>query len=203
MASSVRIALFIFLVGCPLLSHAGALPDSVRSRTRDTVTTVETDIGTARVSGTVTSDTTHPSILRKKKSPGLAMLYSALLPGAGQFYNESYWKVPVVLGFSLYFTSEWLNYNRRYHDNRDQFAASLAIDGIGDSRLLSARDFYKSERDTFTWYLFLTYLITIADAYVDASLYDFNVGGDLSLRVLPGTSAVQPTPIGFTLHLGF
>ena len=47
------------------------------------------------------------------------------------------------------------------------------------------REFYKAQRDSFTWYFVLLYLINIADAYVDASLYDFNVGGDLSVRVLP------------------
>ena len=28
---------------------------------------------------------------RPRKSPGLAMLLSAVVPGAGQFYNQSYW----------------------------------------------------------------------------------------------------------------
>ena len=49
-------------------------------------------------------DTAH-LVVPPGKSPGLAMLFSAVLPGAGQAYNESYWKVPVVLGLGVYFVS--------------------------------------------------------------------------------------------------
>jgi len=131
-----------------------------------------------------TPDSLHSSTL-PKKSPGTAMLLSAILPGAGQFYNTSYWKVPVVLGFGLYFVSSWLDNNRRYEDYREKYGASILINPSGDPILLSVREFYKAQRDSFSWYYFLLYFINIADAYVDASLYDFNVGGDLSVRVLP------------------
>jgi hypothetical protein len=124
-------------------------------------------------------------IIFPKKSPGMAMLFSAILPGAGQFYNHSYWKVPIVLGFGLYFVSSWLDNNRRYEDYAEKYRVSIAANASGDPIILNVREFYKSQRDSFTWYFFLLYLINIADAYVDASLYDFNVGGDLSVRVLP------------------
>lgn len=114
------------------------------------------------------------------------MLYSALLPGAGQAYNESYWKVPVVVGFGVYFASMWLHNNRLYHDYRDQYIASITPeDPGGDQNLQMLREFYRDERDTFTWYFFILYFLNIADAYVDASLYDFNVSDDLSIRLMP------------------
>src|SRR5689334_7605614 len=28
--------------------------------------------------------------------PGRAALYSAIIPGAGQFYNKDYWKIPII-----------------------------------------------------------------------------------------------------------
>jgi len=135
----------------------------------------------------------HPS-----KSPGLAMLFSAVLPGAGQAYNESYWKVPVVLGFGIYFASSWLHNNRLYKDYRDQYKASItpSIPG-GDSRLLNIREFYREQRDTFTWYFAILYFINIADAYVDASLFDFNVRDDLSIRLMP------EVPTRLTLRVRF
>ncbi len=130
-----------------------------------------------------TSDTLS-AVYVPVKSAGLAAGLSALLPGAGQFYNGSFWKVPIVVGLGVYFISSWLDYNRRYMQYRDLYAASLAASG-GDPRLLNVREFYHDERDSYAWYFLILYFANIADAYVDASLYDFNVGGDLSLRVMP------------------
>ena len=114
------------------------------------------------------------------------MLFSAVLPGAGQFYNESYWKVPVVVGFGVYFATQWLHYNRVYHDYQDQYRASFTpeLPG-GNGYLQSLREFYRDQRDTFTWYFFILYFLNVADAYVDASLYDFNVSDNLSIRLMP------------------
>jgi hypothetical protein len=135
--------------------------------------------------GVTTSADTVPTNPPRTKSPGTAVLLSAILPGAGQFYNESYIKVPIVLGFGVYFVSSWLDYNRRYKEYRDRYTASLTQMQGGDQRLLTVREFYKDQRDTFAWYFLVLYLVNLADAYVDASLYGFDVGGNLSLRVLP------------------
>ncbi len=122
----------------------------------------------------------HPT-----KSAGLAMLFSAVVPGLGQAYNESYWKVPIVVGLGTYFAVEWLHYNKVYHDYRDQYLASLAQTPGGDASLQNLREFYRDQRDTFAWYIAILYFVNIADAYVDASLYDFDVSGNLSIRLMP------------------
>jgi len=139
---------------------------------------------------------------RPTHSPSLAMLFSAVVPGAGQFYNRSYWKVPVVLGFGLYFASTWLDQNRRTQDYRAQYAASVAA-GNPDPLKLQLREFYKEQRDTFAWYFVILYFVNIADAYVDASLYNFDVGPDLTLRVLPAAPGPAGPGPGLTLRLGF
>lgn len=137
----------------------------------------------------------HPT-----KSTSLAMGLSALLPGAGQFYNESYWKVPLVVGLGIYFISYWLDNNRRYLDYKDQYAASvISSPPGGDARLLRVREFYKDQRDSFMWYFIVLYFANIADAYVDASLYNFNVGNDLSIRLMPGWTPLA----GVTTELKF
>jgi hypothetical protein len=143
-----------------------------------------------------------------RKSPAVAMLCSAVVPGAGQFYNQSYWKVPVVLGLGLYFASTWLDQNRRTRDFREKYAASLlpdasAYDVANSGNYKNEREFYKEQRDTFAWYFVILYLVNIADAYVDASLFDFDVGTDLSLRLLPGAPGPVNTLPGFTVRLGF
>ena len=55
----------------------------------------------------------------------------------------------------------------------------------GNTRLRDLREFYKDQRDSFTWYFFILYVLNIVDAYVDASLYSFDVSPALSLRGVP------------------
>jgi len=170
---------WVILFACARTLWAQAPPDSMRSPG----SSVPRHENPGRV------DTVRAANSRTK-SPGTAMLLSAVVPGAGQFYNGSYWKVPIVMGFGLYFVSSWLDNNRRTQDYRQQFAASvIAYPPSGDPHLLAVREFYKEQRDAFTWYMVVLYLLNIADAYVDASLYDFNVGGDLSLQLLPSLQA--------------
>jgi hypothetical protein len=119
------------------------------------------------------------------KSPGTAMLLSTVLPGAGQVYNTSYWKVPIILGLGIYFVSYYLDSQRRVEDYRQQYAASLLATPGGDPSLLALRDFYIGERDTFLWYFCILYVLNIVDAYVDASLYGFDVSPTLNMRGLP------------------
>jgi hypothetical protein len=129
---------------------------------------------------------TMASPVRRTKSPSTAMLLSGILPGAGQVYNESYWKAPLVLGLGLYFVSEWLDNNRRAQDYREKYALSLQIaPGVGNPVMLKLRDFYKDQRDSFTWYFFILYVLNIVDAYVDASLYGFDVSPTLTMRGIP------------------
>jgi hypothetical protein len=147
------------------------------------------------------ADTLSPVYI-PAKSPGLAAGLSALLPGAGQFYNASYWKVPIVVGLGVYFLSNFFDNNRRYIEYRDKYTQSLET-STGDTRMLTLREFYKDERDSYAWYFLILYFANIADAYVDASLYDFNVGGDLSLRVMPVESDLPDRSPQLRLQLNF
>jgi len=117
------------------------------------------------------------------KSTGLAVLFSAVLPGAGQIYNESYWKAPVIWGLGAYWASEWIDLNKKYKDFRDQYNQSIQPTlPSGDLQLQRLRDFYRDERDKFAWYIGLLYFVNLLDAYVSASLYDFNVTPDLGVN---------------------
>ena len=46
---------------------------------------------------TVQTDSIN-NLTLKEKSPIKASLYSAVLPGAGQLYNNKWWKAPIALG---------------------------------------------------------------------------------------------------------
>ncbi|MGD1043865.1 MAG: DUF5683 domain-containing protein [Bacteroidota bacterium] len=115
------------------------------------------------------------------KSGSLAMIFSALLPGAGQVYAHRYYTIPLFWGFGAYFTSVAIKANNQYMDYRGKFSESVRLDTAhsGDQNLLSARDFYHDQRDQFILYLGLTYFLNIIDAYVGATLYDFDVSDEL------------------------
>ncbi len=113
---------------------------------------------------------------RMKKKPWLAVLLSAGLPGAGQYYNQSYWKIPIIDGFVGYFVYEYIREDKNFRDYRDQYAASQTPQfPEGDDNLKTLREFYRSQRNNFTWYFLIVYFINLVDAYVDAELFDFDV----------------------------
>lgn len=125
------------------------------------------------------ADTIKPKSVKKfrmKKSPTTAVLLSAVLPGAGQFYNESYWKIPIVMGFVGYFGYEYFRNNNLYKDNRELYVNSQTPENPdGDQNYKTLREFYRDQRDDFVWYFLIVYVINMVDAYVDAHLFDFDV----------------------------
>jgi len=107
-----------------------------------------------------------------KKSAWGAVLRSAILPGFGQFYNESYWKIPVVWGFLGYLGYEWKANNDSYHNY------SIIFSNSGNDNDKKNRDFYRDQRDLFAVYIGLTYFLNLVDAYVDANLFDLDISND-------------------------
>ena len=120
---------------------------------------------------TVNQDTTTISsdVFVMKKSPWGAVGRSAILPGWGQIYNESYWKAPVVWGVMGWFVYSWIDNNNSYNDYKNLYSQT------GESLYLEYRNFYRDQRDEFAIYLLLTYFLNLVDAYVDAHLFDFSV----------------------------
>ena len=120
---------------------------------------------------TAVQDTTRISsdVFIMQKSPWGAVGRSAILPGWGQIYNESYWKAPVIWGVMGWFVYAWIDNNNNYKDYKNLFAQT------GDALYSDYRDFYRDQRDEFAIYFLLTYFLNLVDAYVDAHLFDFNV----------------------------
>ena len=118
----------------------------------------------------------NDSLFVMTKSPWGAVLRSAIIPGWGQFYNESYWKIPIVLGLLGYYTYGYMHQNNLYIEYRDKYTESLKINpNSGNSTYKRAREFYKDQRDLFAVYFGLTYFLNLVDAFVDAHLFDFDV----------------------------
>jgi hypothetical protein len=119
---------------------------------------------------------------KQAKSGNLAMLFSAILPGSGQVYAHRYYTIPLIWGFGYYFASSAIKANDRYMDYRGKYSETVRLDTInntGDAYILSVREFYHNQRDELIFYLALTYFLNIIDAYVGATLYDFNVSDEL------------------------
>jgi len=120
--------------------------------------------------------------------PSKAGFYSAILPGLGQAYNKSYWKVPVVygaLGLSTYY---FIYNNNQYQEYRTAF--KLHKIGEGDTSqyptltldvLQQAQEFHKKDRDLSMLITAGLYVLQIVEASVDAHLEFHNTDNNLSI----------------------
>lgn len=137
------------------------------------------------INDTINENSSSKKVFIMKKSPLKAVAYSAILPGAGQFYNESYWKIPVIAGLGGYFVYELIINNNKYLDYKEQYTNSQTPENpSGNLQLQSLREFYRDQRDNFIIYSVVLYLINLIDAYVDAQLYDFDVSDNIKFGVL-------------------
>ncbi len=145
--------------------------------------------------------------------PNKAALYSAMLPGLGQLYNNKPWKVPIIYGgFML------LGYVIKY--NNDAFLesrAALFAEKDGDQRtepkpplnlvsvdvLERRNDYFRRNRD-FTIILTIAwYLLNIVDAHVDGHLNEFVITDDLSLNFGTPSEPTSYSAASFGLSLTF
>lgn len=104
-----------------------------------------------------------------QKSPWGAVLRSAILPGWGQFYNHSYLKIPIIWGVLGWLGYEWYQNNKFYKQLQDLYNQT------SNNGYLPYKTFYQDQRDLFTIYFGLAYVLNLVDAYVDAELFDFSV----------------------------
>ena len=135
-----------------------------------------------------------------------AMWLALVLPGAGQIYNRKYWKLPIIYGgfVGCAYAMSWNNqmyhdYSQAYLDIMDddphtqsynQFLhLGAQIDASNIERykeiFRKRKDRYRRWRDMSMFVMIGVYAFSVIDAYVDASLSEFDISDDLSLRVEP------------------
>ena len=135
-----------------------------------------------------------------------AMWLAIVLPGAGQIYNRKYWKLPIVYGgfVGCAYAMRWNNqmyrdYSQAYMDlmdddpNTQSYNQFLHLGAkIDESNIQRYQTLFKNRKDRFRRWRDLSffcivgvYALSIIDAYVDASLSEFDISKDLSLRVEP------------------
>ena len=122
-------------------------------------------------------------------APAKAAFYSAVLPGLGQAYNKSYWKIPLVyiaIGTPLYF---YIDNNNQYQRYLDAYKSRLAgfendefIGILNDDDLIEAQKLFRENRDLSLLITIAAYVLNIIDANVEAHLNQFNISDDLTLQ---------------------
>jgi hypothetical protein len=141
-----------------------------------------------------------------RPDPKRALWLAIVIPGGGQIYNRKYWKLPIVYGgfVGCAYAMQWNNqmyndYSQAYLDIMDndpntqsynQFMHfGTTIDDSNKERYKSLfkkrKDYYRRYRDLSFFILVGVYALSVIDAYVDASLSDFDISKDLTMRVSP------------------
>lgn len=152
--------------------------------------------------------------LTKKPDAMKAVWLGAVIPGAGQIYNGSYWKLPIVYGAFMgcgYAISinqnRYSSYKNAYLDlYNDQQAGTVSEDinksyiavlpegydlnrvgGVDTwmNTLKNRQNIYRRYRDYSILATVVVYALSLIDAYVDAQLFDYDISPDLSLNIEP------------------
>ena len=166
-----------------------------------------------------------------RPDPKRAMWLALVIPGGGQIYNHKYWKLPIVYGgfVGCAYAMRWNNmmyrdYSQAYMDLLDndpqtdsynQFMhLGMQINASNQARyekLFKARkDRFRRWRDMSFFVLIGVYAISVIDAYVDASLSEFDITDDLTLHIDPvivndqlGKNPLKSNALGLQCSINF
>lgn len=154
------------------------------------------------------------STFYKKPDAIKAVWLGVICPGAGQIYNKSYWKLPIVYGafmgcgYAISWTqNRYSNYRTAYLDLYNDIQAGTVTEDPAKSYIAVLPNGYDLQRvggastwvktlenqhQTFRRYrdysilaVVVVYALSLIDAYVDAQLFDYDISPDLSLNIEP------------------
>lgn len=222
--------LVLTMVGLSCTLHAQqAGNDSVRSVATDmrefdvrVTDMVAPTADTAAIVADTRHKTDHAPQAVWLPDPQKSLWYAFIFPGAGQIYNRSYWKLPIVYGgaVGLVYGISWNNryykeYAQAYRDIMDSDPNTKSYENLlpygTDPNSSYAQNLMKNKHNTYRRYRDLCivgavafYALTIIDAYVDAQLADFDISPDLSMRVRPTLLVTENTQKpSFGVGIGF
>lgn len=130
-----------------------------------------------------------------------ATTLACVCPGAGQIYNQSYWKVPFVIGgfATLGYCIDWNNrgfqrFKKAYsiladyekHPENYPNGPTDEFRGRYSSNFMkNLRNNYRRNRDLCIILTAGLYVLQIVDAHVDAHLRDYDISDDLTMNIEP------------------
>lgn len=200
---------YIFAETCDSVKTS-LMNDTTIFQAKDSLFLVTEDSTITQVS-LVPSDTLIKSKQKRdwktwRPSAKKAMWLAIVIPGAGQIYNRKYWKLPIVYGgfVGCAYAMRWnnmmyQNYSQAYLDLMDDdpntqsynqfqnFNNRITPDIISRYQELfrKRKDRYRRWRDLSFFVMCGVYAFSVIDAYVDASLSEFDISNDLSMHVSP------------------
>ena len=156
------------------------------------------------------------STYRALHKPNKATFMSSLVPGLGQYYNQKYWKIPIIYGVftGLIYYASYNNYVYKKYRREYKWATD------DDDRTVSQYPAANTERLKDTWRRYrdicfigigALYLLQVIDANVDAHFFDFTIDKDLSIKadpmLMPDFTEVAgsrtSTPLGVNITVTF
>lgn len=186
--------------------------DTLGAAVKDSVAKIVAAVDSANQTSIVIKDSLGKKRKEKRDwstwrpSAKRAMWLAIVIPGAGQIYNRKYWKLPIVYGGFLgcLYAIRWNgqmyhDYSQAYMDIMDNDPNTQSYNQflhLGNTitpenteryqdLFRRRKDFYRRYRDLSIFVLIGVYALSVIDAYVDASLSEFDISKDLSLRIQP------------------
>lgn len=129
----------------------------------------------------------------KPYSPGIAGGLS-VIPGLGQIYNRSYWKLPIVycglgvIGYFIYDSATKMKlygneYN--YRSNHNNEIGNTSLVNLSMNNLYALQQYHWRNLEICVIACVAFYTLTILEAIIDAHLSSFDISDNLSLHIRP------------------
>lgn len=156
------------------------------------------------------------STYRALHKPNKATFMSSLVPGLGQYYNQKYWKIPIIYGgftgliyYASYNNYVYKKYRREYKWATDDDERTVSQYPAANTERL--KDTWRRYRDICFIGIGALYLLQVIDANVDAHFFDFTIDKDLSIKadpmLMPDFTEVAgsrtSTPLGVNITVTF
>jgi TM2 domain-containing membrane protein YozV len=153
-----------------------------------------------------------------RKSPWVAAICSAVIPGLGQMYNGQYWKPAIVYGggVAIWYLLDLNLKERSIYDKelnaryyKDTLSLNSSLKRFSDGQLLDVRNYYQNNVELSIIIASAVYLLNILDAVVYAHLSTFDISPNLSMKIDPYartnfyTKSKMPLDAGLSLSFTF
>lgn len=154
----------------------------------------------------------------KQNNVKTATTLSTICPGAGQIYNGSYWKAPIILGgFATFiYIIDWNNRGYKRYDRAIKLETDNDPDSHSDEfwngsslsvsleQMKNYKRLYRRNRDLTIILTAAFYLFNIMDAHVDSQLKSFDINDDLTwqMRLQPSMDSLYTLSGGNNYSVG-